>query len=157
MPFVCFFGSNCQIPSSFGVVTGATCAVTSTHITIILESLPKPEIHSGRFQVPRILPAGRKFLPQRDLIEIPRFFILVLSLFPSKQKGVLLQAFLEFLYLMKTLCDDQFGQKTLDSQSSLALCCISTAVHERKESLGQKECLKRVLKVGWKKEPPVNK
>ncbi|GFY22727.1 hypothetical protein TNCV_2179881 [Trichonephila clavipes] len=29
--------------SSFGVVTrGATCAVTSTHITIILESLPKP-------------------------------------------------------------------------------------------------------------------
>ncbi|GFW87979.1 uncharacterized protein TNCV_216511 [Trichonephila clavipes] len=29
--------------SSFGVVTReATCAVTSTHITIILESLPKP-------------------------------------------------------------------------------------------------------------------
>ncbi|GFX85369.1 uncharacterized protein TNCV_4731861 [Trichonephila clavipes] len=29
--------------SSFGVVTrGATCAVTSTHITIILELLPKP-------------------------------------------------------------------------------------------------------------------
>ncbi|GFX45303.1 hypothetical protein TNCV_2095881 [Trichonephila clavipes] len=29
--------------SSFGVVTqGATCAVTSNHITIILESLPKP-------------------------------------------------------------------------------------------------------------------
>ncbi|GFY07091.1 uncharacterized protein TNCV_4203621 [Trichonephila clavipes] len=29
--------------SSSGIVTwGATCAVTSTHITIILESLPKP-------------------------------------------------------------------------------------------------------------------
>ncbi|GBL99817.1 hypothetical protein AVEN_211013-1 [Araneus ventricosus] len=40
---VYFFGSNCQIPVLIRRCnSGATCAVTSTHITIILESLPKP-------------------------------------------------------------------------------------------------------------------
>ncbi|GBL99736.1 hypothetical protein AVEN_249766-1 [Araneus ventricosus] len=34
---------NCQIPVLIRRCnSGATCAVTSTHITIILESLPKP-------------------------------------------------------------------------------------------------------------------
>ncbi|GFX64339.1 uncharacterized protein TNCV_1413221 [Trichonephila clavipes] len=37
------FAVTAKYRSSFGDVTpGATCAVTSTHITIILESLPKP-------------------------------------------------------------------------------------------------------------------
>ncbi|GFU56519.1 hypothetical protein TNCV_2773001 [Trichonephila clavipes] len=37
--------TSAKYRSSFGIVVvtqGATCAVTSTHITIILESLPKP-------------------------------------------------------------------------------------------------------------------
>ncbi|GFX16040.1 uncharacterized protein TNCV_4702991 [Trichonephila clavipes] len=37
------FGSNCQIPVFIRRCnSGVTCAVTSTHITIILESLLKP-------------------------------------------------------------------------------------------------------------------
>ncbi|GFT28916.1 uncharacterized protein TNCV_3586011 [Trichonephila clavipes] len=37
------FGNNCQIPVLIRRCNSeTTCAVTSTHITIILESLPKP-------------------------------------------------------------------------------------------------------------------
>ncbi|GFV01729.1 hypothetical protein TNCV_3261421 [Trichonephila clavipes] len=46
-------GTNCQIPGLIWRCNSrATCAVTSTHITIILESLPKPGDDTLRFQVP---------------------------------------------------------------------------------------------------------
>ncbi|GFS61679.1 hypothetical protein TNCV_4313141 [Trichonephila clavipes] len=61
---VASFGSNCQIPVLIRRCnSGATCGVTSTHITIILELLPKPGDDTGRFQVPRILPAGYVQIP----------------------------------------------------------------------------------------------
>ncbi|GFU95181.1 hypothetical protein TNCV_4139651 [Trichonephila clavipes] len=42
-----FFGSNCQIPVLIRRSNSrATCAVTSTHIIIILESLPKRRVDS---------------------------------------------------------------------------------------------------------------
>ncbi|GFU36522.1 probable RNA-directed DNA polymerase from transposon X-element [Trichonephila clavipes] len=42
--------------------SGKICAIPSTRITIILESLPHPEDGIGRFQVPRILSAGYAYI-----------------------------------------------------------------------------------------------
>ncbi|GFV52304.1 uncharacterized protein TNCV_2673251 [Trichonephila clavipes] len=56
---------NCQIPVLIRRCnSGATCAVTSTHITIILESLPKPGDDTlGDSKFFRILPAGYVHIP----------------------------------------------------------------------------------------------